>query len=520
VSAPSIVWLGPLLDPSGYSDEARGFLRALEAHGVAPTAMCSTSVGVEAGLTPEDQDMLNRQGARPPRPPYVIVHHYVPGPGQQSAAGMPNVARVMFETDSLPESWLPLLLERDEIWVPGRHNVETFERGGIPAEKLKVLGGTLDFDLFKPGVEPLDLDVEGDPFVFVTNFDFSERKAWEKLILAWAGAFDATDPVCLVLKTGSYWDDDAKVRGKIERFVEREVGGFHKLAPLRIYTSTLPSAVLPQFYAAADAYVLASRGEGWGRPYMEAMAMGLPTIASRWSGNLEFMHDGNSWLVDGELVRVPDDADLINGLYQGHRWFEPDVHSLVEAMRAVAGDPAAARAKAAGARDELIARFGPEATARRVRELAEGALAGFGLDSSRSDRSAARRACAIDEARTVGVLAFGDELAARPELLRAYGERFGPGDDVTLVIYSPGGDSAELETRLFAAAAAAGLDGEDTADLLALPLGERLGDESLLAASVDALLSGGEPAWPFSELPRFGESTVDALREFASRTNT
>jgi len=518
VSAPSIVWLGPLLDPSGYSDEARGFLRAIEAKGVAPTAICSTSVGVDAGLTPADTEMLARQGARPPRTPYVVVHHYVPGFGQQVADGMPNVARVMFETDSLPHSWLPLLLARDEVWVPGQHNVETFERGGIPAERIKVLGGTLDFDLFKPGVEPLDLDVQGDPFVFVTNFDLSERKAWTQLIRAWSRAFEAGDPVCLVLKTGSYWDDDAKVRAKIERFVERELGGFHKLAPLRIYTSTLPSAVLPQFYAAADAYVLASRGEGWGRPYMEAMAMGLPTIASRWSGNLEFMHDGNSWLVDGDLVPVPDDADLINSLYQGHKWFEPDVESLAAAMREIAGEPVAARSKAAGARDELIARFGPEVTARRVCELAEAALSSYGPPDAARDRSAARRACAIDEARTIGVLAFGDELAERPELLRAYGERFGPGDDVTLVIYSPGGDAAELEARLFAAAAAAGLDAEDTADLLALPLGQRLGDESLLAASVDALLSGGEPAWPFSELPRFGESGLDALHAFASRT--
>ena len=61
---------------------------------------------------------------------------------------------------------------------------------------------------------------------------------------------------------------------------------------------------MPRLYAAADAYVLPTRGEGWGRPYMEAMAMGLPTIGSRWSGNLEFMHDGNAWLVDGELVPV------------------------------------------------------------------------------------------------------------------------------------------------------------------------------------------------------------------------
>jgi glycosyltransferase involved in cell wall biosynthesis len=518
VSAPSLVWLGPLADPSGYSDEARGFLRACEAGGLAPTAMASGNVGTDAGLTPADAEMLTRQAKRPPRAPYVVVHHYVPGPGQPGVEDMPNVARVMFETDSLPHTWLPLLQARDEIWVPGQHNLETFERGGLPAEKLKVLGGTLDFDLFSPGVEPLDLDLPGDPFVFVTNFDFSERKAWTQLIRAWAQAFEATDPVCLVLKTGSYWKDDGKVRAKIEQFVLQEVGGFHKLAPLRIYTSTLPSAVLPQFYAAADAYVLASRGEGWGRPYMEAMAMGLPTIASRWSGNLEFMNDGNSWLVDGELIPVPDDAELINGLYQGHRWFDPDVDQLAAAMQAVAGDPAAARAKAGGARDELIARFGPEATARRVRELAADALGSCGLPATPRDRTEARRACSIDEARTLGVLAFGDELAARPELLRAYGERFGPGDDVTLVIYSPGSDAAELESRLFAAAAAAGLDGEDTADLLALPLGQRLSDENLLAASVDALLSGGEPAWPFSELPRFGESSLDALREFASRT--
>ena len=245
--------------------------------------------------------------------------------------------------------------------------------------------------------------------------------------------------------------------------------------------------------------------------------MGLPTIASRWSGNLAFMNDGNSWLVDGELVPVPDDADLINTLYNGHRWFEPDVEALASALQAIAGDPAGARARVSGARDELIARFGPEPIARRVMELASAAVGRF-LNVPDPDRALARRACEINDARTVGVLAFGDELAERPELLRAYGERFDAGDDVTLVIYSPGADAASLESRLLAAAAAAGLDGDGTADLLALPLGQRVSDESLLAASVDALLSGGEAAWPFAGLPRFGETALDQLQAFASRT--
>lgn len=45
----------------------------------------------------------------------------------------------------------------------------------------------------------------------------------------------------------------------------------------------------PSFYASADGFVLPTHGEGWGRTPMEAMAMGLPTIASKWSGLTEFI---------------------------------------------------------------------------------------------------------------------------------------------------------------------------------------------------------------------------------------
>jgi hypothetical protein len=39
-----------------------------------------------------------------------------------------------------------------------------------------------------------------------------------------------------------------------------------------------------RLYSTVDAFVLASHGEGWGLPYMEAMAMGLPCIATNWWG--------------------------------------------------------------------------------------------------------------------------------------------------------------------------------------------------------------------------------------------
>jgi glycosyltransferase involved in cell wall biosynthesis len=104
---------------------------------------------------------------------------------------------------------------------------------------------------------------------------------------------------------------------------------------------------------------------------MEAMAMGLPTIGSRWSGNLEFMNDGNSWLVDGKLVPVAEDAELYpTHLTKGHNWFEPDVDSMAAALREVAAGGEAVRARTEGAREELIERFGTDAIVGRIVELA------------------------------------------------------------------------------------------------------------------------------------------------------
>ena len=80
---------------------------------------------------------------------------------------------------------------------------------------------------------------------------------------------------------------------------------------MRLLDTEMPLRRLPSLYAAADAFVLhaaggghagrerwakerceqvlPSRGEGWGRPHAEAMAMGLPVIATNWSGPTAFM---------------------------------------------------------------------------------------------------------------------------------------------------------------------------------------------------------------------------------------
>jgi glycosyltransferase involved in cell wall biosynthesis len=65
-----------------------------------------------------------------------------------------------------------------------------------------------------------------------------------------------------------------------------------------------------QFYAAADAYVGPSLEDAYGLPVLEAMACGLPVIASSRAGVSEIISHGEN----GFALRDPQDALEVAGL--------------------------------------------------------------------------------------------------------------------------------------------------------------------------------------------------------------
>jgi len=62
----------------------------------------------------------------------------------------------------------------------------------------------------------------------------------------------------------------------------------------------VPEEHLPILYNMCDCFVLPTRGEGFGLIMAEAGSCGLPVIATRCCGQMDFLDDDNSFLIDIE----------------------------------------------------------------------------------------------------------------------------------------------------------------------------------------------------------------------------
>ena len=278
-----LVWSGSLFDPFGYADEARAYLIALDRAGHPAAARDIRFTNDRVRLPSAHQQAVERALARTPEGEFVLVHHRIPGPGQPLHAEGPDVARTMFETDSVP---------RGVAAAParGRRGVGAVrvQPRDLPARRdagRPVARASRD-DRLRP-VRPRADRAAGRcraRAASPSSRTSTSPTARAGTCCSTPGATRSSpdDDVCLVLKCLGLHVPESEIRGRIDAYLAGR-----STAPILLDTRFLPTADMPRLYAGADAFVLASRGEGWGRPYMEAMAMGLPTIGSRWSGNLD-----------------------------------------------------------------------------------------------------------------------------------------------------------------------------------------------------------------------------------------
>ncbi|WP_421736736.1 glycosyltransferase [Caulobacter sp.] len=103
------------------------------------------------------------------------------------------------------------------------------------------------------------------------------------------------------------------------------------------------------FLATGDIFAFPSHQEGFPLTLLEAMAVGLPVVASEIDGPIEILKDGKT----GRLV--PDDDD----------------NRLADALGELIADRAAAQAMGAAARKLVLADYGPDQLARRLEAVVD-----------------------------------------------------------------------------------------------------------------------------------------------------
>jgi len=356
-------WAGPIFNPSGYASEAINFLLPLSQRATLGLYHHNNiySEDFVAGLQESDRKTLfalrdefeNLNGG-------IAISHNPANGFMRVPNAEYHVGRTMFETDRISPVWVASCNQMDEIWVPSRFNVETFAASGVERDKLFVVPEAVDEQEFDPDHHtPLPLPNRA-AFNFLSIFEWSSRKGWDVLLSAYLREFSAEDDVCLYLRTYLFSKPDGEPSEALWKLIREHAAtlglGDKKWPRIELIANQVPLADLPRLYRSADCLVAPSRGEGWGRPHHEAMMMGLPVIATNWSGNTEFMNAENSYLLDYELADI-NQVELELWHYRGQRWANPSESHLRELMRQVQQNPAEAREKGSRARAHMLKHF-------------------------------------------------------------------------------------------------------------------------------------------------------------------
>lgn len=371
-------WFGPVFNPSGYASEAIDFLVPLADRlnlGLKHHNPIYSEKFVN-GLAPEEREKLFNLRDRFGSLDGGIVINHNPANGFFRP---PNadycIGRTMYETDRIPPEWVAACNRMDEIWVPSKFNLETFANSGVERDKLVVIPGAVDSTFFDPTRhEALELPNKA-AYNFLSIFEWSSRKAWDVILTAYLREFSADDDVCLYLRTYQFGRPDGDPAAALWREVREFAAtlnlGDKEWPRIELLTEQVSSHELPRLYKAVDCLVGISRGEGWGRPHHEAMSMGLPVLATNWSGNTEFMTEDTAVLIDYELVEARGlEPEIWH--YKGHMWADPCEAELGNAMRQLQSQPEAGEVLGRQARAHVVAHYSREAVAEKViRRLSE-----------------------------------------------------------------------------------------------------------------------------------------------------
>ena len=80
-------------------------------------------------------------------------------------------------------------------------------------------------------------------------------------------------------------------------------------------------------------FVSCTHGEGFGRPMLEASCCGLPVMASKWSGQMDFLNDKESLMINGHLGEIPDSQVWEPIVVKPGQWYNVNEADVIRKFR-------------------------------------------------------------------------------------------------------------------------------------------------------------------------------------------
>ncbi len=334
--SPGINLLGYARGEFGIAENVRSYARALQQNGY-PFLIFNFEVGVASRQQDHSMDRHFSDTL-----PYADNVFFINADqmslarnvlGRKAFAGRHNVGFWVWELEKFPRVWRNAFNLVDEVWTP-----TAYVRDAIAAATDKPvlrMPKAIEFDL-PVGMDRAHFGLPPDEFVFLFSYDFNSfiaRKNPRATIAAFRRAFaDGLPGVRLLVKS----TNGGRFPERLEA-LQRSVADDPRI---EVRDGFLTREEMFGMQNSIDCYVSLHRAEGFGLGMAECMYLGKPVIATGYSGNLDFMDNDNSLLVDYTMVPVRD------GEYphwQGQQWADADVDHAARLMRQVFVDRELAR---------------------------------------------------------------------------------------------------------------------------------------------------------------------------------
>ena len=346
----------PISTRSGYGARSRDFVRALiEARPEWDVQILSQRWGntpMDALVPGEDDDLLSRIiTKKEDRKPNVWIQITVPN--EFNPVGDYNIGVTAgVETSMMPPECIDGMNRMDKVLVSANFAKSITENsiydkkdqktnqllGQLKIEKpIEVLFEGIDLKVYdnkaksEPRIDEMMKDVkESFCFLFVGHWlkgDFQQdRKNIGGMIKVFLEAFkNKKNQPALFLKTsrGSGALTDRVYTKKLIEQIKDSVDT-KRLPNIYLLNSDLTDREVNALYnhPKVKAHVSFTRGEGFGRPLLEATISGKPMVVSGWSGQTDFLNTDMVNLIGGELQNVHPSAADEKFLLKESQWFQ------------------------------------------------------------------------------------------------------------------------------------------------------------------------------------------------------